>query len=222
MKKTLALLALILLTHTAYTQAADLSITCTAHSCTTLPAHTALFHETNIKPLDTFEQTLTLTNSQDTALDFTFSIKDTTFTDSSTPNLGGIMLISIANATTGEVILNQVPLVSLKGQPIALGSLPAQSTMPFTISAQMQAVGNEYQQAEVVFDLDFTISAATSVLAQTDQSVLAESVSRVLGVLNLPETGIQGLGYASIVGIALGLIATGLILRYTAQKLHHS
>lgn len=130
------------------------------------------------------------------------------------------MLISITNENTGEIIISQVPLESLKGQSIALGSIPAHSSTAYTVTGSMQDVGNEYQQAIVVFDLDFTITATTT---QAEPSVLAESISRVLGASNLPETGIQGVGYSSIFLVAaMCLITVGLFLRYIAKKLRHS
>ncbi len=208
------------MTYTTYPEAAGLTVTCTANDCVVASDNTALFHETNIKPLDSFHRTLTVTNSQDTALDFTFHVKDSTFIDPNTPNLGGVMLISITNENTGKIIISQVPLESLKGQSIALGSIPAHSSTAYTVTASMQDVGNEYQQAIVVFDLDFTITATTT---QAEPSVLAESISRVLGAFNLPETGIQGVGYSSIFLVAaMCLITVGLFLRYIAKKLRHS
>ncbi len=139
-------------------RAADQTITCDETSgCTGSTG--PLFEETNMAPLDTITRTVTTQNNYPENRDFAVEIISATFSDS-TPSLAQILTVEVIEQESASSVYGPKTIEQWKNDGyVILSNVPTGGNRHYDFTATMANVGNDYQEKELVFDLNLGFEA---------------------------------------------------------------
>lgn len=144
----------------------DLAVTCSGNNatgidCEVSPADTPMFDVTNILPGDTFTQKLTADNQSSQNGTFAFRSENLRFVPFANPVLSDQLTLTVhENTPAGPVVYGPVSLTQFvtdsQTQFVFLTPVNSEQFRDYYVTVGFNpAAGNEYQNKQVLFDLQF-------------------------------------------------------------------
>lgn len=168
--------------------AADLNINFTNTSCSLDPVNGAIFHETNLLPLDQINRSLKAVNTYSEPAKLTIAVKDEVFNDSD-PSFADILTVTITEVESGNLVYGPKTIRQWKNDDyIQLSAgIPGNAERNYIFTVSMDNVGNEYQGKQLIFDLNLNCQGLGEVEGEDTEKNPVEEVLQAISIL--PETG---------------------------------